>query len=550
MTPVDDSAATATDAAAPDTARELVIARDMDITSLDPGRAFCDTCQIYTTAVYDTLMTLDLTDPSKQVARLATEWSANDDNTVFTFKLNPAAKFSDGSQVEAKDVKWSWDRLANLKGSGAYLMGGLESIDAPDATTVVATFSAPNSAFLPIVSAAYLGVINSDVAMENGASAEVGADATDTAEPWFLTNSAGSGPYQLESYTPNDSLVFVANENYWGPNKPAFPRITIKQVKDSSSQLQQLQQGDADIAMQISVDALSQLEGDSTVVAEAVDSYNFVYIALSPGVAGGEVFEDVNVRKAIGHAIDYEGAIDALVAGNGKKQATAIPNGFLGAKDLPLPTYDPDLATQLLTEAGQEGGFSVEATYPKVNVYGVDFDLLMQKIQQDLKKVNIDLKLIPLEFAQWVDKIRGPGLPMTAVYFAPDHSDSSQYVQYFGMIPDSSWGVRAGGPETGTPIVNQTEADLFATALAASGADKEKAYTEHRSPDARRRHHLPDRQPTAGPGVCRRRHRHALQRVLQPRPRTARAPDVSHSAMAGVAAVSAATRVADANDGA
>ncbi len=472
-----ETAATETVAVAP-AARELVIARDMDITSLDPDRAFCDTCQIYTTAVYDTLMTLDVADPTKQVPRLATKWEANADNTVFTFTLDPAAKFSDGSAVEAKDVKWSWERLANLKASGSYLMGGLKSIETPDAATVIATFAAPNSAFLPIVSAAYLGIINSDVAMQNGADAAVGADTKDTAEPWFAKVSSGSGPYKLESYTPNDSLVLVVNENFWGAKKPVFPKITFKQVKDSTSQLQQLQQGDADIAMQLAVDAVPQLDGNDKVVAKAVDSYNYVYIALSPGVAGGEAFKDANVRKAIGHAIDYEGAIEALVAGKGKKQASPIPNGFVGSKDLPLPTYDVAKAEELLKAAGKEAGFSVEATYPKVNVYGVDFDLMMQKVQQDLKKVKIELKLTPLEFSQWVDKIRGPGLPMTAVYFAPDHSDSSQYVQYFGMIPDSSWAKRAGGAANGKPILNQKETDLFKSALAASGADKDKAYTD------------------------------------------------------------------------
>jgi peptide/nickel transport system substrate-binding protein len=63
------------------------------------------------------------------------------------------------------------------------------------------------------------------------------------------------------------------------------------------------------------------------------------------------------------------------------------------------------------------------------------------------------------------------------VYFAPDHTDSSQYVQYFGMIPDSSWAARAGGGEAGAPIINQAESDLLAEALAASGDAKAAAYT-------------------------------------------------------------------------
>ena len=459
-------------------ARELVIARDMDINSLDVSRSYCDTCQIVNTAVYETLMTLDVNDPNKELPRLATSWEANADNTVFTFKLNAAAKFADGSPVEAKDVKWSWERLGNLKGSASYLMTGIKSIDTPDATTVVATFSSPNSAFLPIVAASYLGVINSDVATAQGATAAADAATSDKAEPWFLKNSAGSGPYAIESYTQGDALVLKRNDAYWGPTKPVFPKITIKEVKDSASQLQQLQQGDADIAMQIAVDSLSQLDGNAKVAAKTVDSFNYVYIALSPGAVGGENLKDANVRKAIAMAIDYDGAIEALVAGKGKKQASPIPNGFLGSKDLALPTFDAAKAAALLKAAGKEAGFTLDATYPKANVYGVDFDLMMQKIQQDLKKIKIDLKLTPVEFPQWAQKIDKQGIPVTAVYFAPDHSDSSQYVQYFGEVAGSSWAGRAGGGKAGKPLDNPKETALLATALGASGDAKAKAYAD------------------------------------------------------------------------
>jgi peptide/nickel transport system substrate-binding protein len=457
-------------------ARPLVIARDIDQLVLDLSRSYCDTCQIYNTAVYETLITVDPADPNTLVPRLATSWEANDDNTQFTFTLDPTATFADGSPVEASDVKWSWERLANMKASASYLMAGMESIDTPDAGTVVVTFSAPNSAFLPIVAASYMGVINSEVAEANGASA--GTDApTDTAEEWFLSNSAGSGPYQLESYTQGESLVFARNDNYWGPNKPVFPKVTMLQVKDSSSQLQQLQQGDVDIAMQISFDSVGQLEGDSNVAVQLVDSYNFVHIALSPGAVGGENLQDVNVRNAIREAIDYDGAIDALVAGNGKKQASPIPNGFLGSADLPLPEYNLEDAQAKLDAAGLGDGFSLDATYPDLNVYGVDFSLMMQKIQQDLDKVGIELNLTPVPIAEWSDTISATGIPLTALYFAPDHTDTSQYVQWFGMIPDSTFAYWAGGGEQGQPILNQDEADLLTQALASTGDAKEQAYT-------------------------------------------------------------------------
>lgn len=460
--------------------RALVIARDMDINSLDPQRMYCDTCQIVETAMYETLITLKPGDLTALVPRLATKWEANADNTVFTFTLDKAATFADGTPVESKDVKWSWERLANVKGSASYMMDGFSKIDTPDAQTVVVTFAKPNSAFLAIVTASQMGIANSDVATAEAKSvAEAGADTKDTSEQFYFSKSLGSGPYQLDKYTEGDSLVLKRNDKYWGPNKPVFPSITIKQVKDASSQLQQLQAGDVDIAMQLSFDSLDQAKNDANLTVSTVDTYNFVYIAVSPGAQGkgADKLKDPKVRQAIRDAVDYEGMLDVTVAGNGKLQASPIPNGFEGAKDLPLPKQDLEGAKKLMADAGLADGFEIDAIYPKSNVYGVDFDVMMQKVQQDLAKINIKVNLAPNEFSAWLDTIRATGIPLTAVYFAPDHADTSQYLGYFGMIEGTPWSVRAGGGKGGAPNINPAEAPLLEQALAASGAKKTELYT-------------------------------------------------------------------------
>ena len=76
---------------------------------------------------------------------------------------------------------------------------------------------------------------------------------------------------------------------------------------------------------------------------------------------------------------------------------------------------------------------------------------MMAKVQQDLKAIGVELELEPIEFAQWVEQILSDdGIPVTAVYFAPDHTDTSQYVQYFGMI-DGRLVVRALRPRRAEP---------------------------------------------------------------------------------------------------
>jgi ABC-type transport system substrate-binding protein len=88
---------------------------------------FCDTCQIYDSAVYEGLLSLDK--DNKVIPVLAESYTANGDQTEFTFKINPKAIFSDGAKVEAKDVKWSWERLKNVKGSPSFLADTIDSIE-------------------------------------------------------------------------------------------------------------------------------------------------------------------------------------------------------------------------------------------------------------------------------------------------------------------------------------------------------------------------------------------------------------------------------------
>ncbi|GAA3598131.1 ABC transporter substrate-binding protein [Kineosporia mesophila] len=450
---------------------EIILGRSMDVSTLDPERSLCDSCQIYNGAVYDTLLAATTADGDLQPL-LAQKWEANDDNTEFTFHLDPDAVFSDGSPVEAKDVKWSFERLANLKGDPSYFMAGVKEVAAPDAATVVVTTDAPNSAFFNVVTAGYTGIINSDVAIENGATADKDAAKTDKAEQWFLKNSAGAGQYVLTSYEEGSQLVLSENKNYWGDDKPNFKKVVIKDVPDASTQLQQLQQGDIDVAMQLSFDTLDQVKSDESLTSEVVPTYNYVYLGISPGAADApKALDDKRVREALRKAIDYDTVIDATVAGQGSKQASAIPNGFEGSDGLDVPTYDPEGAKALLAEAGASN-LKLEATYPTFTIYGVNFSTMFQSIQQSMKKAGIELTLNPLDYTAWGTKFGAGELPLTAVYFAPDHPDAVQYFQYFSLAKGASWLGYSGLSE------NTRETKGVAKALTETGDARAATYSE------------------------------------------------------------------------
>lgn len=452
----------------------LVVARDMDLNSLDPARAFCDTCQIYLSATYDRLVDV-AEDNTSVVPMLAAEWSSNEDQTEFTFQIDPAAKFSDGSPVEAKDVKWSFERLANIKGGISYLMDPVTNIEAPNVSTVVITISSSSSEFVGSLSAPYAGILNSDVVMAQGGNAGETADTDDSAEAWLMEHSAGAGPYTLVSYSPGNEFRLTRNENYWR-EAPQVKDFIFRQSKDAVSQVQMLQSGNGDIAM--NVDPITAVGiGGSDIEVITKPSFNMVYVALSPGAKNLPHPLTPGIREAIAKAIDYDSLIEFTLEGQGSRLGSPLPNGFPGAGAVEPVAYDLDAAKKLMAEEGVADGFTIDAVFPNVNQYGVDYTLMMQKIQQDLAKINVGLNLSPVEFSVWRERLVGDGIPMTAVFFAPDYYGSSQYVQYFAMMDGTIWYDRAGGPSDPS-IANPKTSEIFAAALAADGEESNARFGE------------------------------------------------------------------------
>jgi len=454
--------------------RALIIARDMDVNSLDPARGWCDTCQIFNTAVYEQLVTLDRN--NQLVPLLAERWQVNAAQTQFTFHLNPEAKFADGSPVQAEDVKWSFERHKHMLGGSAFLTEPIRAIHTPDARTVVIDVATPNSEFLNQVAASYLAVINRKLASAHGAVATEGAATSDASEEWFLNNSAGSGPFVLDSYEPNAQLRLKRNDQYWRRDVSVVPAVVFRQVKDAVAQAQMLQSGAVDIAMQVDPETAKTLR-TRNVTVEHVPSYNFVYLALSPVAKSNTVQMTPQVREAISLAIDRTSLIEFTLGGAGRALAAPIPLGFPGGDGHAPPAYDPERAKALLREAGLANGFKLPSIYPDMNIYGVSFSLMMQKIQQDLAKVGIDVSLSPVPFATWRDAVNTDHIPMTAVFYAPDFFGSSQYIDVFGLSKGSVWARRAGA-DNDPSLINENTGALRDKALMAPPEAAEKLWFE------------------------------------------------------------------------
>jgi peptide/nickel transport system substrate-binding protein len=236
-----------------------------------------------------------------------------------------------------------------------------------------------------------------------------------------------------------------------------------------------LESGTADIAMQIDPDTAKTIRSKDVTV-QTVPSYNFIYLALSPGAKGNKVKMTKEVREAISLGLNRKEILEFTLGKEGQLISAPIPLGFPGGSGFPEEPYDPAKAKDLLAKANASN-LELDAAFPNLNAYGVDLSLLMQKVQQELSKINVKVNLQPMTFSNWREQVSGNGIPLTAVFYAPDYYGSAQYVEYFGMMPGSPWAKRAGAANDPS-VINPREPELLKKALASGGEKAATIYHE------------------------------------------------------------------------
>lgn len=439
---------------------DLVIGMALgDLATLDPARVLADAMQLVIPLYSDTLVDVDQDDPRKIVPAIATEWEVSDDLKTYTFTLRDDVTFPSGNKLTAEDVKFSLMRIKNVQGASAFKMGNVEKIDAVDETTVVFTLTGADSSFPSRMTAPYLAILDSKTLQENGGVADETAVDTDTAQEFLDTTTVGTGAYELSKWSRNADIVFTASDSYWG-EEPTFQTITIRDIRDASTQRQLVEKGDIDIAMDIDPDTAASLEKAAGVKVVKEQSFNLNYIAIGNTAANPEL-QDQRVRQAIQAAIDYDG-ISAALADGAPRPAAVVPIGFLGADGVDPVQTDPERAKSLMKEAGVSD-MSIDVTYANVTWYGVSQQALWEKMKADLAQIGITLNLVPAEYANWIAAYRAQELSLTSGLWAPEDFDSSSYFDPFGR-EEGIYGVRTKmtfpiGQELYTQYLSEKDAD-------------------------------------------------------------------------------------------
>ncbi|PZG08802.1 ABC transporter substrate-binding protein [Nonomuraea aridisoli] len=415
--------------------KTLVIDTSFDLKTADPGRTYEPTGLIVGKAVYETLLTFDGADVTKPVPALAESYELSEDGKTLTLKLKQGATFADGAPVTADDVVFSLTRVRDMKGTPSFLLDGVE-VAKTDDSTITLTSQAPNPALPFILPNPALGIINSKLAQQHGAT----TDAQDKAEQYLNSSSAGSGPYQIESFNVSSQVTLKANPKYYGP-KPAYERVVIRNVEAATQKLN-VSRGDSQIALNLSGDQVTGMP--ATLQVKKTASANVIFLLANQDSAISGTTPNAKFVEAVRKGVDYAGLLE--LAGEGSTLAPGvIPSQILGA--LPAdqaPARDLEGAKAALAESGLSNP-TVKLEYPsELTVNGLSFQPLAERIQANLKEVGITVDLQPAPVTTALDNYRNGKEEMGLWYWGPDYPDPSDYLVF---LPGKTVGLRAGWKE-------------------------------------------------------------------------------------------------------
>jgi len=282
----------------------LVLGLDIsDTISLDPAREAQYTPPMTVTAAYETLVTMTPGDYLNVKPALATAWTRTPDGKGWRFTLRDGAKFNSGNPVTVEDVKWTFERVMNVKDQPSQYLVDLDHVEIVDPRTVDLVMKHPAAPMLTVLTGPTNGIMERKVAEAHGATNAANANTEDKATTWLNQNSAGAGPFTLVGWTRNAQILLTRNPHYWRGPAP-FERVVIRHMSDSATQLLAVKRGDIDAAFNLIPEQVATLKDDPHVRVEGLESLDFVYMALTSEAAFNKALAVKEARQAIAWAID------------------------------------------------------------------------------------------------------------------------------------------------------------------------------------------------------------------------------------------------------
>lgn len=359
----------------------------------------------------------DVADTEELVGNLAKSWDTTEDGLVWTFHLNPEAKFANGDKVTAEDVIWSFEQCKESANQSFFFgLTNITTMESPDEETVVFTLSARCNMFLRLIEIYPFLIINKSEAEE-----KIAED-----KDYLTKNTCGSGPYKITTYDTTAKVVLERRDDYWNKdNLPKNKTVTWQNVPEASDRQLLLENGDVDIALDLEDKSIEQLKTNDALTIRQDPSNKHLYLSLNTQIAP---FDNVKVREAMAYVIPYDDLTNQIMYGNATRMTSFIPDNVSGHIAEEGKTYvnqDLDKAKALLAEAGYPDGFSCTFT---LGTGFTDWKESAVTLQAELAKIGVKMDIKETDRAQFLKDIAEGNVPMFFNRFNPFIGDPGYLV--------------------------------------------------------------------------------------------------------------------------
>ena len=393
---------------------------------------------------------LIINENNEVVGGQAESWEASEDGLTWTFTMRDGLKWSDGTDLNAKDFEYSFKRMADPATAAPYAetcLGMIDGFDAAqagdtdalnvkasdDGKTLTIVLSYPCSYFDKMAAFASMSPVQQ-------ATVEANGDAWCTAAETFVSN----GPYMITEWTPSERIVLSKNPNYvggWDNSKIVSDTITLLLLEDSSAAFAAYNSGEAVLIKDVPTDEIPSLtkaeDGGDFYVDTILSTY---YISMN---LQRDAFQDAKVRKALALAIDRDYVANTIMQGTYSAASNLVGPGIVdeqgyfydnanGGSPYIAADYEANLAEakKLMEEAGYPNGEGYPTIEYSTNDSGYHVPLA-EYLQQTWGDLGITLTINKMEWSSFTPARRAGEFDVARNGWVMDYNDPSNLIELF-----------------------------------------------------------------------------------------------------------------------
>ncbi len=380
---------------------------------------------------------LDFTEGTTDlIPSLAESWKISADGLVYNLSLRKEVKyqttpyFTPTRDFNADDVLFTFNRMMDKENPYHKVNGGgyeyfvsmsmgelIKSVEKVGDYEIKITLTKPEAPFLANLAMNFMSILSKEYA-DDLASVDRKEDID--------TKPVGTGPFKFKKYVKDTLIRFEKHESYFlGPAK--IEKLVFAITPDSSVRFQKLRKGECHLIKEPAPTDLAMLREDKRIKVSELAGLNVGYVAMN---TQKESLKNVKVRRAISLALNRESYLAAIYLGNASLAKSPIPPTLWAYdEDLPDFKYDIEASKKLLKESGVKLPLKIELwTLPVARPYNPNGKKMGEMIQEDLKAIGIDIKLISYDWPTYLAKSRKGEHELIQLGWTGDNGDPDNFL--------------------------------------------------------------------------------------------------------------------------